>query len=110
MARIPTEAMAPKKPPAPVATTEPRPVQMTVQIANAILTHAPLNKEQLDCARAHYKLLAELTIAAGPRFANARRDAIDMHNRVVRWINGAKEEERRRKMVDDEERLLEITV
>jgi len=107
MARVPSSAMDSPKPPAPLPASG-APVQMTVYIANAILTHAPLTAAQLECSRVYYKALAEMLIQGGPRFANARRDAIDMHNRVVRWIRGAREEEARRKTVVEEETLLEI--
>jgi len=99
--------MEPAKPPAPLAS-EAAPVKMTVYIANSILTHAPLTEAQLECARVAYRDAAVMLQHLGPRFANARRDAIDMHNRVVRWIKGAREEEMRRKTVVEEETLLEI--
>ena len=107
MARVSAAVMAEPDPPSPARPLPEIPI-MTVRIANSILTHAPLTELQLECARLYYRNLAELLIQGGPRFHHARRDAIDMHNRVVRWIKGAREEEIRRKTIVEEETLLEI--
>ena len=108
MARAPAEAMEPKPAPAYALSVDAKLPQMTVYIANSILTNAALTREQLESARLAYLDAARLLQNLGPRFANARRDAVDMHNRVVRWINGARDEEKRRKTIEEEDRLVEL--
>ena len=63
-----------------------RPVAMTIQTANALVTHAPISEEQLRAGMAHFKALAALTAVSGPRFANANRDAINLHDVCVRRL------------------------
>lgn len=78
------------------------------EIANALLTEAPLTSAELDALRTHYASLAALCEVSGPRFSNPRRDAVDMHNRAVRRMRGIRDEARRRATLEDEQDLLEI--
>lgn len=75
----------------PEAKALPEIVRMSVYIANSILTNAPMTAAQMECAREYYRDLAGRLIQGGPRFHHARKDAIDMHNRVVSRIRGERE-------------------
>jgi hypothetical protein len=84
---------------------EPRPIG--AETANALVTEAPLTTAELTLLAAHYRALAALCEASGPRFSNARRDAVDMHNRAIRRLRGIRDEARRRAL-EHEDELLEI--
>lgn len=89
-----------------VRLPEARPVG--AEISNALITEAPLTTEELQALRTHFATLAATLEVSGPRFANPRRDAIDMHNRAVRRLKGVRDEARRRAALVEEEDLLEI--
>ena len=59
------------------------PVSMTTAIANALLTHGPLDKVQVEVALQHYELVESLLRISGPRFSNHRRDAAEYHNMAL---------------------------
>jgi hypothetical protein len=81
---------------------------MSVRLANCLVTQAPMTVGQLHTVRTHFWNLVKALDVSGPMFAPMRRQAIDMHNRAVRRINGVKEDERRRMEELKDERLLEI--
>lgn len=85
---------------------EPRPIG--AETCNALITSAPLTNEELNNLRVHFAALEAMLVMSGPRFSNARRDAIDMHNRAVRIIKGMREAERQRAALQEEPELLEI--
>lgn len=66
----------------PEEVVTPSPV-MGTDIANAIVTSAPLTAQQLEVALEHYEGLNAMLQVSGPRFVNAKRDAVDMHNRAL---------------------------
>lgn len=78
------------------------------ETANALITEAPLSVPELTVLREHFAALAALCSESGPRFANARRDAVDMHNRAVRRLRGIRDEARRRATLAEEDDLMEI--
>ena len=78
------------------AAAAPMPPGMTIQTANALVTHAPISEEQLRAAMAHFKALAALTGVSGPRFANANRDAVNLHNVCVARLRESREAALRR--------------
>lgn len=78
------------------------------ETCNALVTNAPLTTEELTGLRAHFLALAGSLTVSGPRFTNARRDAVDMHNRAVRRMRGLKEEAVRRAALAEDMELLEI--
>ncbi|HEX3587763.1 MAG TPA: hypothetical protein VH024_17320 [Candidatus Angelobacter sp.] len=84
------------------------PVRMSVQLANALVTSAPLSVEEMHVMRVHFIALVALLDVSGPMFSSMRRQAVDMHNKVVRRINGVADEVRRRALMEDPDRLLEI--
>jgi hypothetical protein len=89
-------------------------VRMTIQTANALVTHAPISEEQLRAAMAHFKALAALTSVSGPRFANANRDAVAMHDVCVRrlretWAEAEVRERRHRETLDGLTELGDVT-
>lgn len=94
----------------PLPVTKPdgeEPAVMSGRLANALMTQASMSSSELHCAVRHYLALIKLLDVSGPYFASQRRQAVDMHNRAVRRVNGIREEIRRRAEEDDE-RLLEI--
>ncbi len=92
----------PRVPPAPVI----RPVG--ADTCNALITEAPLSNAELELLRIHFAGLEQMLVNSGPRFSNARRDAVDMHNRAVRRMRGIRDEARRRAALEDEPELMEI--
>lgn len=92
----------------PVVRRAPLPRPIGAEICNAIVTNAPLTGDELTTLLAHFRALADTCAISGPRFSNARRDAIDMHNRIIRRIRGEREEAARRAALDVEDPLLEI--
>jgi hypothetical protein len=103
----PTRAKAtpieqPRVPPRPVV----RPVG--ADTCNALITEAPLTNEELDLLRVHFAALEQMMVISGPRFSNARRDAVDLHNRAVKRMRGIRDEVRRRAAMETEEELMEI--
>ena len=58
-------------------------VDMGVDIANALVTNAPLTQAQVECALRHYGALEALLRISGPRFTNHRRDAAEYHNKAL---------------------------
>ena len=65
------------------------PMVMGTDIANAIVTRAPLTLAQLHCALDHYAELEAMLRRSGPRFTNCRRDAADMHNKTLELLREA---------------------
>lgn len=59
---------------------------MAPQTANALITGAPCNDEQLHAARLHFRSIETMLAISGPRFANARRDAAGLHNKAVQRL------------------------
>lgn len=93
----------------PAADTLPddeAPPEMSVRLANALVTAAPMSLAEMHCCREHFRAMIGLLDRSGPMFSPMRRQAVDMHNRAVRRLNGIREEERRR--AEDEDRILEI--
>lgn len=86
--------------------SDPRPIG--AELCNALITEAPLTTDELQRLRFHFAALEQMAVISGPRFSNARRDAIDMHNRAVRRLRGIRDEVRRRAALAEEESLLEI--
>lgn len=78
------------------------------ETCNAIITEAPLTNAELDGLRAHFASLVASLEISGPRFSNARRDAVDLHNRVVRRLRGIRDEARRRATLAEDEDMMEI--
>jgi len=69
---------------------------MNVQIANALITGAPLDDDTLIAAQEHYRVLADMLFDSGPKFGLARRDAVEFHNKCVRRRRESSEEAARR--------------
>lgn len=93
------EAIARERPaPSPEVAAAPMPPSMSIQTANALVTHAPISEEQLRAAMVHFKALAALTAVSGPRFANANRDAVALHNTCVARLRESREAALRRDM------------
>lgn len=67
-------------------------VGMGTAIANALITDIPLSLEQLDAAYRHYAKLAELMTHSGPRFVDARAEAVAMGNRALERLRRQREE------------------
>ena len=86
--------------------SDPRPVG--AELANALVTEAPLSQAELHALREHFRDLESRCVISGPRFSNARRDAIDMHNRAVRRLRGIRDEIKRRAAMAEDDDLLEI--
>lgn len=78
------------------------------ETCNALITEAPLTPAELDGLRLHFAGLVATLEVSGPRFSNARRDAVDMHNRVVRRLRGIRDEAIRRATMAEDDALLEI--
>lgn len=78
------------------------------ELANALITQAPLSTEELTALRLHFHALAGACNISGPRFSNARRDAIDMHNKAVLRLRGIRDEAKRRAAMTDDDELMEI--
>jgi len=74
------------KPSRVVAGVPPKSLVMSVQIANALVTGAPLGEDALRLAMAHYSELERVLSVSGPRFSNARADAVNLHNMAVRRL------------------------
>ena len=81
---------------------------MTVQIANALQTGAPLAMDDLACARDHYRLLADMLLVSGPLFASMRGEAVKRHNQAVQRIREDRERERARAQAERDADLVEI--
>lgn len=94
---------APIIPTPPDAAAKP---EMSVRLANCLVTSAPMTQAELHCCREFYFGMLRMFDVAGPIFSSMRRQALDMHNRSVRRLNGIREEARR--IAEDEDRILEI--
>jgi hypothetical protein len=94
----------PQHNPEPVGPPEP----MSVRLANALVTQAPMTMTQLDTVRLFYEHLAAMLLAAGPTFSPTRAQAVILHNTAVRRINGWRDDIRRRAREEEEAKLLEI--
>ena len=79
------------------------------ELCNTLITEAPALNKELDALRLHFRDLEAVLRVSGPRFAGARRDAIDMHNRAVRRMKGIRDEIRRRETLQVDEDLMEIS-
>lgn len=86
----------------------PNPRPVGAELANALITEAALTVPELQALQSHFRALHEACDISGPRFSNARRDAVDMHNRAVRRLRGIRDEAKRRAALAEEEELLEI--
>jgi hypothetical protein len=93
---------------APVAPPRPMVRPVGADTCNALITEAPLTNEELDLLRIHFAALEQMMVISGPRFSNARRDAVDLHNRAVLRMRGIRDEIKRREAMQEEEHLLEI--
>lgn len=71
---------------------------MAIQTANALVTGSPITDEQLHAARAHFKLLSDMLLVSGPRFANPARDAVGLHNKAIQRLRESMEQQRERAM------------
>lgn len=99
MAKRPAEA---EMAPAPTAPT------MSVHLANALVTAAPMSEAELRCVISHCIALEAMLRVSGPRFAIMRGQVVTMHNDAVRRLRGERAAARRRAIEDDDEPLLEI--
>jgi len=81
---------------------------MTVKIANALVTGAPLSIEDLEMSRGHYLSLAEQLLVSGPAFSASRLEAIKRHNVCVRRLREGREQERARAQAAADADLVEI--
>lgn len=80
-----------------------RTVEMGTAIANALITDIPLSIPQLEAAYRHYKKLIELMEYSGPRFVDARAEAVRMGNVALERLRiQRKEEEEKLRRVDDD--------
>ena len=81
-----------------------------VTVANALIVGSPLTEDDCRAAMAHYRALADLLRVSGPRFANAQRDAIDLHNRAVQRLREglAERQARERRAAEAAEGLTEL--
>lgn len=86
--------------------TDPRPVG--ADTCNALITEAPLTNAELDLLRLHFAGLEQMLVRSGPKFSNARQDAVGMHNRAVRRMRGIRDEIARRAALAENEELMEI--
>lgn len=86
--------------------TDPRPIG--AETCNALITEAPLSTEELTGLREHFRVLYTMCEQSGPRFSNARRDAVDMHNRATRRLRGIRDEAKRQAALQEDEDLMEI--
>jgi hypothetical protein len=93
---------------APVAPPRPMVRPVGADTCNALITEAPLTNEELDLLRVHFAGLERMMVISGPRFSNARRDAVDMHNRAVKRMRGIRDEVRRRATMQEDDELMEI--
>lgn len=78
------------------------------ELCNCLVTEAPLTRAECDHLRKHFAALEHMLVTSGPRFSNARRDAVEMHNRAVRRLRGILDEVRRRAALAEEDELMEI--
>ena len=72
--------------PKPLIAAKPAAPAMNVQTANALVTGAPVTEDMLRLAMAHFAGMEKLLSISGPRFSNARAEAVNMHNIAVRRI------------------------
>lgn len=83
--------------------------KMSVLLANALVTGAPMTEPELHCVIDHMRQLRALAVVSGPRLVNAVQAAVDLHNRAVRRLRGMREEAHtKRGWMEEDERLLEI--
>lgn len=95
------------------ATTPPNArTAMVVQTANALITGAPISDEQIAAAREHFAGLEAVLSVSGPRFANARAEAANLHNVAVKRAREMAHERRQRALLqaDRDAGLVEIEV
>lgn len=78
------------------------------ELCNCLVTEAPLTRAECDHLRKHFAALEHMLVTSGPRFSNARRDAVVMHNRAVRRLRGIINEVKRRAALAEEDELMEI--
>lgn len=78
------------------------------ELCNCLVTEAPLTRAECDHLRKHFATLEHMLVTSGPRFSNARRDAVLMHNRAVRRLRGIIDEVKRRAALAEEDELMEI--
>lgn len=85
---------------------DPRPIG--ADTCNALVTEAPLTNAELDLLRLHFADLEQMLVRSGPKFSNARQDAVNMHNRAVRRMRGIRDEIARRAALAEDDSLMEI--
>jgi hypothetical protein len=78
------------------------------EMANALVTEAPLTTAELTLLMTHFRALYDALQISGPRFTQSSRDAVDMHNRAVRRLKGIRDEAKRREMERKDDDLMEI--
>ena len=79
------------------------------ETANALVTKAPLTTAELTLLMAHFRALYDALQISGPRFTQAGRGAVDMHNRSVRRLKGIRDEAKRREQERKDDDLVEIS-
>lgn len=75
---------------------------MTVQMANALITKAPLSDASLHIARKHFRQLEAMLRISGPRMANARGLSADLHNAAVQRLKESAAAQRRNEVLQAE--------
>lgn len=78
------------------------------EMCNCLVTEAPLSRAECDHLRKHFAELERMLVVSGPRFSNARQDAVVFHNKAVRRLKGIRDEIKRRAALAEEDELLEI--
>lgn len=73
---------------------------MSVSIANSLATGAHLSNEQLECAYRHYKALSELLVFSGPRFSEARLEAMTWGNKARDLLVKSRKDEAARRTAE----------
>jgi hypothetical protein len=66
-------------------------IGMSVVIANGLLTGQYLSAVQLECAYRHYQTLANHLTDSGPRFSDARLEAVRMGNLALGKLRAERE-------------------
>lgn len=85
---------------------------MLVQTANALITGAPCDDDQLEAARVHFRTLESLLSISGPRFTNAQQMAAQQHNKAIGRLreNAVQRQQRAERQADVEAGYTEIEV
>lgn len=88
------------------------PAPMRVQTANALITGAPVDDEQLEAARLHFRVLEAALSISGPRFTNAQQQAALLHNKTLDRLreNALQRQQRAERQAERESGYLPIEV